>query len=90
MSVDYDAEGLRPDSDCDQILARIHQFLDHELDEASLDAIRAHLVACERCLDDYDVMQAVKKLVNRCCRGEHAPPQLRITILTSMTRWRTG
>jgi anti-sigma factor (TIGR02949 family) len=90
VSVDRDANGLRPDSKCEQILARVHEFLDHELDEASFEAIRAHLEACEHCLDDYDVEMAVKKLVNRCCRGQHAPPQLRVTILTSITRWRAN
>lgn len=90
MSVERDANDLRPDSGCDDILERIHLFLDHELDEASVEAIQAHLEACEHCMDDYDVVMAVKKLVNRCCRAQHAPPQLRVTILTSITRWRTS
>lgn len=81
---------LAADSECSVILQRVHEFLDHELDEASCDAIRAHLEACEDCLDDYDVEQAVKQLVNRCCRAEKAPQQLRVTIVTSITRWRAG
>lgn len=89
MSVERDANGLRPDSDCEDILERVSSFLDHELDEASTDAIRAHLEACEHCMDDYDFVMALKKRVNRCCRAQHAPPQLRVTILTSITRWRT-
>lgn len=90
MSVERDANGLRPDSGCDDILERVHQFLDHELDNESADAIRAHLEACEHCMDDVDVAMAVRKLVNRCCRAQQAPPQLRLTILTSITRWRAG
>ena len=83
-------DALAADSDCALILERVHAFLDHELDEASCDAIRAHLDACEDCLDDYDIQQALKKLVNRCCRTTKAPQQLRVTIVTSITRWRAG
>jgi mycothiol system anti-sigma-R factor len=68
-------------ADCEHMLARVHEFLDHELDSASSDEIRAHLVACEPCLDRYDVEQAVKSLVNRCCGGDKAPDALRTKVL---------
>ena len=68
-------------ADCEHMLARVHQFLDQELDHASSDEIRAHLVACEPCLDRYDVEQAVKSLVNRSCGGDKAPSALRTKVL---------
>jgi anti-sigma factor (TIGR02949 family) len=68
-------------ADCGHMLARVHEFLDHELDSASSDEIRAHLAACEPCLDRYDVEQAVKSLVNRCCGGDKAPSALRGKVL---------
>jgi anti-sigma factor (TIGR02949 family) len=68
-------------ADCEHMLARVHEFLDHELDHASSDEIRAHLAACEPCLDRYDVEQAVKSLVNRCCGGDKAPSALRTKVL---------
>ncbi len=70
-----------PGTDCEHMLARVHEFLDHELDSASSDEIRAHLVACEPCLDRYDVEQAVKSLVSRCCGGDKAPSALRTKVL---------
>ena len=82
--------GLHGEADCSAILARMHEFLDHELDGAASDAIRAHLAACEHCLDDFDVVHALKEVVSRCCRAEKAPQQLRVTIVTSITRWRAG
>lgn len=82
--------GLHGDSNCSAVLERMHEFLDHELDAETSDAIRAHLDACEHCLDDYDVVHALKALVNRCCRSPKAPQQLRMTIMTSITRWRAG
>lgn len=69
------------DHDCQQVLARVYEFLDHELDEASGDAIRSHLAACEPCLDRFDVEQAMKSLVSRCCGNDKAPDQLREKVL---------
>jgi len=68
-------------SDCEHMLARVYEFLDSELDTASSEEIRAHLAACEQCLDRYDVEQAVKSLVNRCCGNDRAPSGLRTKVL---------
>jgi anti-sigma factor (TIGR02949 family) len=68
-------------AECQHMLARVHEFLDHELDHATSDEIRAHIAACEPCLDRYDVEQAVKTLVNRCCGGDKAPSALRSKVL---------
>ena len=62
-----------------------HEFLDHEVDTATGDEIRAHLTECEPCLDRFDVEQAVKSLVKRCCGGEKAPDRLRVSIMSSIT-----
>jgi len=70
---------------CQHVLARVYEFLDHELDTASGDAIRAHLVECEPCLEAFDVEQAVKSLVNRRCGGDKAPTQLRAKIVMQMS-----
>jgi len=78
-----DIEGSAP-ADCEHMLARVHAFLDHELDTASSDEIREHLAACEPCLDHYDVEQAVKSLVNRCCGGDKAPSALRTKVLLQL------
>jgi mycothiol system anti-sigma-R factor len=69
------------ESDCEHMLERVYQFLDHELDTASSDQIREHLAQCEPCLDRYDVEQAVKTLVNRSCGGDKAPNHLRSKVL---------
>jgi anti-sigma factor (TIGR02949 family) len=66
---------------CAEVLQRVNVFIDHELAEADSDSIRAHLAACEPCLDQFDVAEAVKRLVQRCCRGEQAPDTLRLRVL---------
>ncbi|WP_375426477.1 mycothiol system anti-sigma-R factor [uncultured Friedmanniella sp.] len=72
-------------AECEHMLERVYEFLDHELDTASSDEIREHLVACEPCLDRFDVEQAVKTLVNRCCGGDKAPTELRAKVLTRLS-----
>ncbi|MGI8768652.1 MAG: mycothiol system anti-sigma-R factor [Propionibacteriaceae bacterium] len=61
---------------CEQVLGRMFEFLDNELPDADSDMIREHLAECEPCLDHFDVEQAMKQLVNRCCRTETAPKAL--------------
>ena len=78
------AEGTAVDGgtdDCEHVLEQVYQFIDHELDTASSDAIRQHLVACEPCLEHFDVEQAVKSLVSKCCGGDTAPHHLRDKVL---------
>jgi len=70
--------------DCQHVLEQVYAFLDSELDTASGDAIRAHLQACEPCLDRFDVEQALKSLIARRCGGDTAPTQLRARILVQL------
>ena len=44
-----------------------------------------HLAECEPCLDRFDVEQAVKTLVHRCCGSEVAPQHLRTRIVSQLT-----
>ncbi len=78
---------LRPDGslDCEHVLERVYEFLDHECDSASGDAIRHHLAMCEPCLDRFDVEQAMKSLINRRCGGDQAPSHLRARIVSTLT-----
>ena len=70
---------------CEQVLERMYEFLDNELDTATGDAIRHHLAACEPCLDRFDVELAVRTLVRRCCGDEVAPSHLRSKIVSQLT-----
>ena len=57
---------------CVEALARVQEFLHHELDAADEDVIRQHLAACESCLDSFDVEAAISTLVRRSVTG-HSP-----------------
>jgi anti-sigma factor (TIGR02949 family) len=70
---------------CEQVVERMYEFLDREIDTATGDAIRHHLAACEPCMDRFDVELAVRTLVRRRCGGEVAPSQLRSKIISQLT-----
>ncbi len=59
--------------DCDLVLSRVHEFLDNELDTATADQIREHLLACEECVEHFDAEAAMRALISRCCQAR-APP----------------
>ncbi len=71
--------------DCAHALNRVYQFHDRELTEEEAAEIRNHLLACEPCLDEYDVEQAMRVLIRRCCGAETAPDGLRMKIRATIT-----
>ena len=73
------------DDKCAEVARRVHAFLDGELPEADADDLRAHLDACEQCLDEVDLVAALKKLVRRSCAGAHAPDSLRMRVITQVS-----
>lgn len=82
-----------PADDCAKALARLYEFLDHELEAADADEVRAHLAACEPCMDRFDAEEALRRLVKRGCGGEVAPEHVRarvISVFAGRTELRTG
>lgn len=71
--------------DCSQVLLRIFEYLDGELDAADLEHIASHLQECRPCLAEHDIDRTVKELVRRCCPPEPAPMALRLRIVEQIT-----
>ncbi len=67
-------------ADCADFLERIVYFLDNELDETDVSAVRLHLDSCNPCLEKYDLQRTVKAVVARSCT-EAAPDELRRKVL---------
>ncbi len=82
------SSGAVDHADCEVVIGRMYEFLDSELPDADSDKIRQHLADCEPCLDQFDVEQAMKQLVNRCCRTETAPDSLRAKLELGLLRAR--
>lgn len=68
---------------CSHVLSQVYEFHDQAITEDEATEIRQHLLACEPCLDQYDVEQAMRVLIRRCFEAEHAPDELRLKIRTS-------
>jgi anti-sigma factor (TIGR02949 family) len=62
--------------DCTDVLRHVYEFHDRELSEAEADEIRQHLMACEPCLDRYQVEDALRLLIRKCCIEQKAPEGL--------------
>lgn len=69
--------------ECVQALARVHSFLHNELLEADADAIRVHLHACERCMENFEIESTITEMIQRSQPVVTAPVSLAARI-TSM------
>jgi mycothiol system anti-sigma-R factor len=76
------------ETDCRDVLERVYEYLDGELTDHDVVAIRQHLVECAPCLSEYDLDIALKALVRRSCGCEQAPEELRAKIMLKITQVR--
>jgi mycothiol system anti-sigma-R factor len=72
--------GKPHDKDCSEVLERMFDFIDNEIQGADRGEIQQHLDECWPCLEKYDLERTVKALVARSC-SEHAPEGLRDKVL---------
>jgi len=75
--------GGHHDIECEQILGRVHWFIDNELESADSAEIQQHLEECAPCLDEVALDRLVKVLIARSCR-ESAPIELRQRVVFSI------
>jgi anti-sigma factor (TIGR02949 family) len=61
---------------CDQVIRRLWDYVDGELDPESAAALRAHLDMCSRCLPQYDFQKAYRAFALRTS-SQVVPPHLR-------------
>jgi mycothiol system anti-sigma-R factor len=73
------------DTDCSEVLDRVYEYLDNELEELDCAKIKQHLDECGPCLRQYDLDLALKALIRRSCACEPAPTELRTKILARIT-----
>lgn len=76
--------------DCDEVLAQVYEYLDGELDNASVALVKKHLDACSPCLREVGLEESVKKLVARSCGCLSAPDHLRVQVLQRITSIRVS
>lgn len=69
--------GDHRETNCQDVLAEVWLFLDHECDQTRRDLLRRHLEECNPCLAAYGIEEKLKELLARKCGGEQAPNGLR-------------
>jgi anti-sigma factor (TIGR02949 family) len=65
---------MRPMLDCDAVMRQLWDYLDGELTDERMAAIREHLALCGRCYPQYDFEQAFLETLARA-RREHSDPE---------------
>jgi mycothiol system anti-sigma-R factor len=73
--------GLPYFTSCADVLARVYEFIDHELDDADCRHIQEHLDECGPCLREFGLEQMVKDVVKRGCGSEPPPADLRSRVM---------
>jgi mycothiol system anti-sigma-R factor len=69
---------------CEGAMQKLHQYVDRELSEAELTAVRGHLEDCPPCQGHFDFEEQLKLLVHRKACPEKAPQQLLSRVLGSL------
>ena len=67
---------------CEDALARVHEFLDGELDDVPADQVRKHFDVCQGCYPHLQLEQVFRDSLRRAAAGETAPDELKSRITT--------
>ncbi|HUR75381.1 MAG TPA: mycothiol system anti-sigma-R factor [Sporichthya sp.] len=73
--------GLPHFTSCADVIARVAEFIDHELADADCAKIQEHLDECGPCLREFGLDQLVKDVVKRSCGCETPPEDLRAKVM---------
>lgn len=88
MTEDPGRMGL--EDQCSLAMRSVHAFLHGELPESTADEIRAHLLACEQCMDSFDAEDFIRGLLRRCYGPTFAPPTLRVRVAQLTVHYEFG
>jgi mycothiol system anti-sigma-R factor len=66
---------------CSEVLDRVYEYFDGELDSERKHVVKEHLEECSPCLKEFGLEEAVKAIVKRSC-SDPAPPELRAKVLS--------
>jgi len=72
-------------AECSEVLHRIYEYLDGEMQPADVARVAEHLEACGPCLHEHDLDRAVKAAVRRSSAPQPCPEELRVQVLQRIT-----
>ena len=70
--------------DCDAVMRQLWDYLDGELTEERMEAIRAHLAVCARCYPQFDFERAFLETLARARREHSDYARLRARIIAAL------
>lgn len=81
--------GKPHETPCADVLDRVYEYIDGELDRERVHVIKEHLDECGPCLQEFGLEEAVKAIVKRSC-SDPAPAELRHKVLANIAAARQG
>ena len=70
--------------DCDAVMRQLWDYLDGELTEERMEAIRAHLAVCARCYPQYEFERTFLKTLARVRREHSDYDRLRARVMAAL------
>lgn len=67
--------------DCVEIAARLHLYLDRELNDEEITIVQQHLTDCPGCHCRFQVDMSIKRLIHERCAVQQAPERLRVAVM---------
>lgn len=74
---------------CDQVIIRLWEYIDGELDEQSSAEVAAHLEMCARCFPHYDFQKTYKEFLRQTAQRE-IPQELRRKVFEAILHEQDG
>lgn len=74
-----------PPMPCEEVIAKLWEFIDQELAPGPMERVRAHLTTCDECQVQYEFQSAFLGMLGRQRDGA-APPELRRRIVEKILR----
>ena len=68
-------------SNCVEITARLHLYIDRELNAEEVSIVQQHLADCPNCECRFHFDLRLKRLIHERCTIEHAPAHLREAVM---------
>jgi mycothiol system anti-sigma-R factor len=67
--------------DCVEATARLHLYIDRELNADEVEIVQQHLIECPHCTYRFRFDMCLKRLLHERCTIEHAPVHLREAVM---------
>ncbi len=71
--------------DCLTAVRQLWDYLDEELSEERMAAVRHHLARCERCLPHHDFSRRFLEALHETRKERVMPPELRLRVMERLT-----